>query len=84
MQALVDMADDGEIDLYAMRTQAMSKISAGGGELAFVSSGTINGKTVNREIRMDAAEMLGAVNKAIRVVNGKAVSVTYSDFSSLS
>ncbi|HEV7405185.1 MAG TPA: hypothetical protein VGO11_19735 [Chthoniobacteraceae bacterium] len=83
IQALADAADDELLDLTDLRAQCLAKILAGGGQIAFTTLAGQNGKSGQQECRMDAAELLAAVNQARRLSAGDAVGLTYSDFSSL-
>lgn len=83
IQALADCHEDSLVDLAALRAQCMAKVAAGGGELGFLTSATLNGKMASQIARMDASELLAAVNSALRLVNDTAVSMTYADFSDL-
>jgi hypothetical protein len=83
IEALSDAHADGAIDLTALRAKCLAAISAGDGHVAFTVGATLNGKGANQECRMDAAELLAAVNQALRLARGDAVSLTYCDFSQL-
>lgn len=83
VQALADCQEEEAIDLYALRLQCIAKIAAGGGEIAFTTRAGLNGKAAEQEARCDASDLLGAVNQAIRIASGTAVSLTYADFSAM-
>lgn len=86
VQALVDIADEqgSDAQLVLMRDDAIAKIAAGGGEVGFLTSASINGKTGQQQMVMDAQTLLSAVSAALRIYRGQSVCVTYPDFSSLS
>ena len=85
IQALADLAEEEASDarLIELRNQAMAKVAEGGGQLAFIIQAGQNGKTGQQECKMDAAALLGAVNRALQLYRGTAVSLTYTDFSQL-
>lgn len=81
--ALADAATEGLIDLTTLRQTCLAAIAGGGGMVAFTTQAVLNGKSAQQECRLDAAELLTAVNQAIRQNGGDAVSLTYTDFSGL-
>ena len=83
IQALADAHQDELIDLNALRVACLARISEGGGELGFVTDGTLNGKMARQLKSYDAGELLGFVNQALREVNDTAVSLTHCDFSGI-
>lgn len=83
INALADAAEEDLINLSELRQQCLAAITAGGGEIAFTTVAGLNGKNAAQECRMDASDLLAAVNQAIRINSGSAVSLTYTDFSQL-
>ena len=83
IEALADAHQENLIDLAELRGQCLAQISGGGGEVGFIVNASQNNKTTGQECRMDATELLAAVNRALHLVNGTAVTVTYVDFSCL-
>jgi len=83
VQALWDKAEEEGSDaaLATIRDDCMAKIAGGGGEVAFVTRAGQNGKTGEQTARMDATELLGNVNQALRLFRDQVVTLTYTDFS---
>ena len=84
IDALADAGEDGSLDLEALRQKCLAAIGQNGdGTVAFTTRAGLNGKAAEQECRMDASELLVAVNQAIRMNAGTHVSLTYTDFSYL-
>ncbi len=91
IQGLVDKAEEMETAaegtgltwLRGIRNQCLAKVAAGGGEIAFVTQAIQNGKQGTQEARLDCAELLGAVSRALHLLQDTGVSLTYVDFSQL-
>ncbi|HEX8313025.1 MAG TPA: hypothetical protein VF614_17000 [Chthoniobacteraceae bacterium] len=86
VQALVDLAEEegSEALIVQMRNDALAKIGAGGGEVAILTSATVNGKSGEQQPVMDATELFEACQAALRRYRGQEVRLTYCDFSRLS
>lgn len=85
-QAYADLAAVDRLDLEALQTAALAKVTAGGGELAFTINGSQNGKSAAQECRYDANDLLVIINLAKSLPpsgDGPSVGLTYADFSDL-
>ena len=79
-----DMQESGSTDwVDTLLAGAKTKIEAGSGEVVQVISGTINGKTVQRQIEITATEMAMACRLALKRYTGTATPITYAAFSQL-
>ena len=85
---LVAEIKDGNADFVIdLLAAAKAKITAGGGQIAPLISGALNGKSFNRELSMDAAVVAKCCRDAIRETADEGdkapVSSTGLDFSGL-
>lgn len=78
---LIAEVEEGNVDFVNQLLElARAKVLAGGGELAPLDQGTINGKNFQRVIRLDAAEVAAACREALRHSDPSYGPITFVDF----
>lgn len=82
---LIAECEDANNTTFAtsMLTQAKTALLAGSGTVAALTMGSLNGKSITREVKLSPAEVALACRNAIRSFNNEAGSgsITFLDFS---
>ena len=65
-----------------LKRKALDKLLAGGGEIAPLDSGSLNGKSMNRTVRMDAAQVAAICREELDIADDPtgASPITFLDF----
>lgn len=80
---IAEIEDNNQAFVDALLVKARNAIMAGGGLLAPLETGSLNGKSFQRGIRMDAAQVARVCRQALASADGGDVSATSMDFSNL-
>lgn len=83
LEFLTAEEEDGQSTATDLLALARTKILAGGGQMAVMTSGSANGKSFNFDILIDAAQLATICRNAIAAAEGDDVVSSGLDYSQL-